>query len=92
MGIQKIDFSEENNTLVIAYSNTNIDLIKGNYIINMPDIINSNAITPEEKTITNILFIGEKLYLSCGFGIVVIDLKVMAVEVDTPSTAHFIRY
>ncbi len=95
MGIQKIDFSEENNTLVIAYSNTNIDLIKGNYIINMPDIINSNAITPEEKTITNILFIGEKLYLSCGFGIVVIDLKAEEVE-DTwyigPNGSHLRVY
>ncbi len=95
MGIQKIDFSNENNTLVIAYSNTNIDLIKGNFIINMPDIINSNAITPEEKTITNILFIGEKLYLSCGFGIVVINLKAEEVE-DTwyigPNGSHLRVY
>ena len=91
MGIQKIDFSKENNTLVIAYSNTNIDLVKGNFIINMPDIINSNAITPEEKTVSNILFIGDKLYLSCGFGIVVIDLKTEEVE-DTwyigPNGSH----
>jgi sugar lactone lactonase YvrE len=95
MGIQKIDFSKENNTLVIAYSNTNIDLVKGNFIINMPDIINSNAITPEEKTITNILFIGKKLYLSCGFGIVVIDLKAEEVE-DTwyigPNGSHLRVY
>jgi hypothetical protein len=91
LGVQKIDFCQENNTLVIAYSNTNIDLVKGNFIINMPDIINSNAITPEEKTISNILFIGNKLYLSCGFGIVVIDLKAEEVE-DTwyigPNGSH----
>jgi len=95
MGIQKIDFSKENNTLVIAYSNTNIDLVKGNFIINMPDIINSNAITPEEKTVSSILFIGDKLYLSCGFGVVVIDLKAEEVE-DTwyigPNGSHLRVY
>ncbi|RLD59960.1 MAG: hypothetical protein DRJ05_05550 [Bacteroidetes bacterium] len=91
MGIEKIDYNHPNNTLVIAYSNTNIDLIKGNIITNMPDIINSNAITPEEKTVSNILFIDKKAYLSCGFGVVVIDLKNQEVE-DTwyigPNGSH----
>jgi len=74
VGIAKIGFSKENNTLLVAYSNTNIDLLKGNTFINMRDIIGSEAITPEEKTINNLLFIGNKAYLSCGFGIVVLDL------------------
>ncbi len=91
MGIEKIDYNHPSNTLVIAYSNTNIDLIKGNVITNMPDIINSNAITPEEKTISNILFIDKKAYLSCGFGVVVINLKDEEVE-DTwyigPNGSH----
>ena len=74
VGISKIGFNKPNNTLLIAYSNTNIDLVKGNTIINMRDIIGSDAITPEEKTINNLLFIGNKAYLSCGFGIVVLDI------------------
>ncbi len=75
VGISKIGFNTPNNTLFIAYSNTNIDLVKGNTIINMRDIIDSEAITPEEKTINNLLFIENKAYLSCGFGIVVLDIE-----------------
>lgn len=75
IGISRIGFSEEYNTLIIAYSNTNLDLIKGNVIINMRDIIESEAITPEEKTINNIMFMNNFAYLSCGFGIVVLDLE-----------------
>jgi hypothetical protein len=74
VSISKIGFSKTYNTLLVAYSNTNIDLIKGNTIINMRDIINSEAITPEEKVINNLLYIGNKAYLSCGFGIVVLDI------------------
>jgi len=73
-GISKIGYNDAYNTLLIAYSNTNIDLIKGKTIINMPDILNSAAITPEERAINNIVFIDKLAYLSCGFGIVVIDL------------------
>jgi len=72
--IAKIGYNDMLNTLFIAYSNTNIDLIKGKTIINMADIFNSSAITPEEKTINNLMFIDNLAYLSCGFGIVVIDI------------------
>lgn len=75
VGVSKIGYNDPYNTLLIAYSNANIDLIKGNTIINMADVFNSSAITPEEKTINNILFIDKHAYLSCGFGIVVIDLS-----------------
>ncbi len=74
VGISRIGYNDRNNTLVIAYSNANIDLIRNNMIINMPDIYNSTAVTPEEKAINGILFIDDLAYLSCGFGIVVIDL------------------
>ncbi|MCB0806702.1 MAG: hypothetical protein KDC05_12955 [Bacteroidales bacterium] len=73
-GISTIAYNNNNNSLVVAYSNTNIDLIKGNSIINMPDILNSVAITPEERMINGIDFLDNLAYLSCGFGIVVIDL------------------
>lgn len=74
IGIVRIGFNEDYNTLLVAYENTNIDLVKGNVIINMRDIINSDAITPEEKVINNVMFIDEFAYLSCGFGIVVLDI------------------
>ncbi len=75
IGISTIGFNDAENTLVVAYENTNIDLIKGNSIINMADILNSSAITPEEKTINHLLFIDELVYISCGFGIVVINIE-----------------
>lgn len=74
VGVGIIGYNDPLNTLVIAYSNTNIDLIKGNTIINMADILNSSAVTPEEKTINGLMFIDDLAYLSCGFGIVVLDL------------------
>jgi hypothetical protein len=75
IGISRIGFNKETQTLLIAYSNTNIDLVKNGTVINMSDILESNAITPEEKTIFNIHFIDELAYLSCGFGITVIDIQ-----------------
>ena len=75
IGIVAIGFSKEYNTLMVAYGNTNIDLVKGNTIINMRDIINSNAVTPAEKTINSFMFIDNLAYISCGFGIVVLDIE-----------------
>ncbi len=75
IGISTIGFNNAYKTLVIAYSNTNIDLIKENAIINKSDILNSSAITPEERVINNLMFIDKYAYLSCGFGIVVLDVK-----------------
>ncbi|MCB0822737.1 MAG: T9SS type A sorting domain-containing protein [Bacteroidales bacterium] len=75
IGISKIGYNTQVRTLVVAYQNTNIDLIKGNTIINMPDILSSSAITPEERAINEMIFIDNLVYLSCGFGIVVIDLE-----------------
>jgi hypothetical protein len=45
---------------------------KNNTIINMPDIKRSSILG--NKTINDIYFVGQYAYLSCGFGIVVLDL------------------
>jgi hypothetical protein len=70
--INTINFSPGQNTLLIGYANANIDIIEGTDIYNIPDI-EREQITGN-KTIHNILFIDEYAYLSCGFGIVVINL------------------
>jgi hypothetical protein len=72
IGISTMNYNATYNTLVIAYTNANIDLIKGNTIINMPDIKRSSILG--NKTINDIYFVGQYAYLSCGFGIVVLDL------------------
>jgi hypothetical protein len=70
--INTISFSRDLNTLMIGYANGNIDIIQGTEIYNIPDI-KREQITGN-KTIHNILFINEYAYLSCGFGIVVINI------------------
>jgi len=70
--INTIAFSEENDILVIAYSSTNIDILKNNTIDNIPDI--SLKYIPGEKEIHRIRIRGKYAYLACSFGIVVIDL------------------
>ncbi|MBK7131964.1 MAG: hypothetical protein IPH69_03800 [Bacteroidales bacterium] len=71
-GISTIGWSEENKTLVIAYSTANVDLVKNNVIFNISDI--SRKYIPGRKEINRIRTNGKYAYLACSFGIVVIDL------------------
>jgi ligand-binding sensor domain-containing protein len=71
-GISSIAYSEKYSTLVVAYSNTNIDLIKGETVINIPDIKRKQILG--NKSINKIFINGKYAYLSCGFGIVVLDI------------------
>ena len=72
-GVQRVAYSKENNVLLIAYQNANIDLLIGNQIFNLSDIKRKQI--PADKTIHSVLFIGNLAYLSCGFGIVVVNLE-----------------
>lgn len=72
LSVSAVRYNGQNSTLVIAYSNSNIDLIKGNRIINIPDIKRKNIIG--DKTIYGMTMNGRYAYLSCGFGIVVLDV------------------
>jgi hypothetical protein len=73
IGVNDINFHEGLNTLVIAYTNTNIDLIQNGSIINVSDIKRKQILG--NKTIHKVKFIGNSAYLACGFGIVVLDLE-----------------
>jgi hypothetical protein len=72
-GITSIAWSEEYKTLVIAYSSTNIDLVKNNTIYNIPDISRKNI--SGKKEINRIRTNGKYAYLACSFGIIVIDIS-----------------
>jgi len=61
------------NTVIIAYENGNIDLIQGVNTLNLPDIKRASLIG--SKRINHIDVVSEFAYLSCGFGIVVLDLE-----------------
>jgi Two component regulator propeller len=72
-GISAIGWSEENKTLIIAYTSTNIDLLANNIIYNIPDI--NRKYNQGTETINRIRTIGKYAYLACSFGIVVLDLN-----------------
>jgi hypothetical protein len=67
-----IDYDAVTDKLVVVYNNLNIDFIKKNKVANFPYI--KNKINLSNKKINNILIFNSKAYLSCGFGIVVIDI------------------
>jgi ligand-binding sensor domain-containing protein len=71
-GISSIAFSTENNTLIISYNSTNIDLVKENLVYNVPDI--KRKYIPGSKEIYRIRTQGKYAYLAGSFGIVVLDL------------------
>ena len=70
-GISAIQYDGGSNKLLIAYSNSNIDIIYRNDIYNVPDIKRSTIIG--DKTIYNIYPLAKNYYLSTGLGIIVID-------------------
>ena len=71
-GISTIAWSEENNALIIAYTSTNVDLVKNNIIYNIPDI--SRKYITGKKEINRIRTNGKYVYLACSFGIIVVDI------------------
>ncbi len=72
IGISKIEWYAPEQTLIIAYTNGNIDLFKDGYVQNISDIKRSNI--QGSKKINNIKIYGDFVYFSCDFGIVVFDI------------------
>lgn len=70
--ISTIAWSEENKTLIIGYTSTNVDLVKNNIIYNIPDIYRKYI--SGKKEINRIRTNGKYAYLACSFGIVVVDI------------------
>ena len=71
MGVSSIE--GDKNTLIVAYDNGNIDLTRGNTTVNLPDIKRASLIA--NKRINHINVDNNLAYLSCGFGIVVVDIE-----------------
>ncbi|HAN18297.1 MAG: hypothetical protein A2X13_04645 [Bacteroidetes bacterium GWC2_33_15] len=72
VGISSLTYSESYNMLFVGYSNGNIDLIKDRDIYNISDI--KREVINGSKSINHILIIDEYAFLSCGFGIVVLNI------------------
>lgn len=70
-GVSAIFFDAANEKLLVAYTNSNIDFLYRNDIINLPDLKRDNIIG--DKTIYSVFSSGKNYYLSTGLGIIVID-------------------
>lgn len=78
-GISVMRYNPHTDMIFIGYTNTNIDIIdKDKNIINISDVKNKNILGT--KTINDVYFIEDIAYLSCSFGIVVIDLNKMEIK------------
>ena len=71
--VKTIAWSDETDNLIIAYTSTNIDLVKNNIIYNIPDI--SRKYIAGKKEINKIRTASNYAYMACSFGIVVTDLN-----------------
>ena len=71
--ISSIRWSDKHQLLIVGYANGNIDILDGNRIINLSDILRSPV--PGSKSINNIMVAGNIAYLSCSFGIVTVNLE-----------------
>ena len=72
IGVKEIEFDDTNDQLIIAYTNGNIDFLKDQEVINLPNIkLNTDLIGT--KSVNNINVSGDMIYLSTGFGLVTIS-------------------
>jgi hypothetical protein len=72
-GIVRIDYDKYSKKLLIMYKNGNIDMMSSGGIINVPDLYNKPLSL--KKTINHVTFTPDKAYLSCEFGIIVMNTK-----------------
>lgn len=77
-GISSLAYSQEQNTLVIAYENGNIDLLTQEKIYNINDLKIKQL--SGSKAINHILPEGTRAYLSTDFGILVVNLQRREIE------------
>ena len=71
-GIATIAYDAQTRCLVVAYNNSNIDILKDDKVYNLSDIKRSEI--PGDRSIYHIRFHKGMAYLATGFGVVVVDL------------------
>ncbi len=71
-GIRTLAYHSGKGMLLVAYKNSNIDLVFKKEVINLGDIFRKQM--TGNKTINNVMFYGNEAILACGFGLVAINL------------------
>jgi type IX secretion system protein PorZ/two component regulator with propeller domain len=70
-GIAAFQADSQNNKLIVAYNSSNIDIISGKSVYNIPDI--EQAAITGNKTVNQIFTYNNQAYLSTGLGVIVLD-------------------
>lgn len=78
VNINTIAWNSALQALVVGYENGNLDVVRGSTSSNLSDIKRSGLLG--DKGIYHLYFDGTTAYLSCGFGIVVVDLAALEVR------------
>lgn len=65
-------YDEASSSLLVGYQSGNLDIITSGTPFNLPDIANSSIFG--DKRIYDIYVDGGRAYLSCGFGVVVVNI------------------
>ena len=73
VGAKQIAHDQDSKITIITYENCNIDLLKNNVIINISDVKRKEIIG--EKLINSVIIKDKIAYLSCTFGLVLVDLE-----------------
>ncbi|HSF44912.1 MAG TPA: two-component regulator propeller domain-containing protein [Chitinophagaceae bacterium] len=73
IGVTAFGFDPSTGIAVIAYNNSNLDVLKGDRVVNIPDIRISTA--GGDKSIRRVIIRAGVAYLSTGLGIILVDLE-----------------
>lgn len=71
-GIRKVAYDYGTGKLIIAYDNTNLDILENGKVFNIPDIMVSTL--PGDKSIRHITAYAKEAYLSTPIGMIVVSL------------------
>ena len=75
VGIARLQYDNFNDQLIVAYSNSNIDIVKGADVINLPFIKENTNILGDRQILDIHIANEEYAYISTAFGIVQLDLQ-----------------
>jgi len=83
VSVSALGYSESTNTLVIAYTDGRIDLKSGNQIFPLAQLLDAGI--QGSRRINRIRTLGDRAYLACDFGIVILN-------VQTKSFSNSVRF
>ena len=77
-GVTAMQYAPTIDAVVVGYANGNVDIVVGNKVHNIPDIkLNKRY---NDKRINHIYISENNAYLSCSFGIVVVDMRLREIS------------